>query len=380
MPVSFSVHVGFTPVSRRFHVRFTSISRFLVRSKRFHVGFMPVADTCLQPTRAIVSCSPSLSLPIQHSAPRQTSDTPPGQIDNGSETCPACQSELTSEQVRDGWSSDPNDYTTECRAVVDLQAAALAAVGSTGTGWAGDSAGGASSAAPAAAASGAGGESGSVGISSRAELDFLKFRMGISFSRGSSSFTLECTHQRNRGRNEKNSLLPLPKSTRFPLFARHLGCLRCVSGWLIFFRPLPVYPCACPWVIRLILSSSLYRVPGLVVFPVLIRPLDVPGSPERGQRGGGGGGTGATGTLPTIRGAGGGGTLGRRRPSFVSSTSSPPSSSKPATGASVVCGRRFVSRFSVHSTAAGWEGTTGAVSCRRSAAKAMRVDPLEFSS
>ncbi|CAM9708806.1 unnamed protein product, partial [Scytosiphon promiscuus] len=38
-------------------------------------------------------------------------------IDNGSETCPSCQAELTGEQVRAGWSSDPNDYTTECRAV-----------------------------------------------------------------------------------------------------------------------------------------------------------------------------------------------------------------------------------------------------------------------
>lgn len=76
---------------------------------------------------------------------RRTADPSTRQIDNGSETCPACQAELTGEQVRDGWSSDPNDYTTECRAVVDLQAAAFAAAGvSAGSGWgagAGDGAG-----------------------------------------------------------------------------------------------------------------------------------------------------------------------------------------------------------------------------------------------
>lgn len=38
--------------------------------------------------------------------------------------------------MRDGWSSDPNDYTTECRAIVDPQAAALASAGaSAGSGW-----------------------------------------------------------------------------------------------------------------------------------------------------------------------------------------------------------------------------------------------------
>lgn len=49
--------------------------------------------------------------------------------------------------------------------------------------------------------------------------------------------------------------------------------------------------------------------------------------------------------------------MGRRKASFAGL----PSSSKPGKVSSVVCGRRFVSRFSVHSTAAGWEGTTGPV-------------------
>lgn len=58
------------------------------------------------------------------------------QIDNSSETCPACHSELSSAQVRAGWSSDPNDYTTECRALVDLHAATPGTVAAAGMGWA----------------------------------------------------------------------------------------------------------------------------------------------------------------------------------------------------------------------------------------------------
>lgn len=62
--------------------------------------------------------------------------------------------------MRDGWSSDPNDYTTECRAVVDPQAAALAAAGaSAGSGWGGGGAGdGAAGAGAADTASRTGGD------------------------------------------------------------------------------------------------------------------------------------------------------------------------------------------------------------------------------
>ncbi|CAM9863570.1 unnamed protein product, partial [Ectocarpus fasciculatus] len=161
-------------------------------------------------------------------------------IDNGSETCPSCQAELTGEQVRAGWSSDPNDYTTECRAVVDLQAAAVAAAaGVSGTGWG----------AGAAAGDTGGADAGSGGPASR------------------------------------------------------------------------------------------------------------PGSGESG------GGAATSATLPAGKGGGsGGGGASRRKSSSSSATGSSSSSSKASAskgGTLVTCGRRFVSRFSVHSTVEGWEGTTG---------------------
>ncbi|CAM9788785.1 unnamed protein product, partial [Ectocarpus fasciculatus] len=164
-------------------------------------------------------------------------------IDNGSETCPSCQAELTGEQVRAGWSSDPNDYTTECRAVVDLQAAAVAAAaGVSGTGWG----------AGAAAGDTGGADAGSGGPASR------------------------------------------------------------------------------------------------------------PGSGESG------GGAATSATLPAGKGGGsGGGGASRRKSSSSSATGSSSSSSKASAskgGTLVTCGRRFVSRFSVHSTVEGWEGTTGPVS------------------
>ncbi|CBJ25874.1 conserved unknown protein [Ectocarpus siliculosus] len=162
-------------------------------------------------------------------------------IDNGSETCPSCQAELTGGQVRAGWSSDPNDYTTECRAVVDVQAAAVAAAGVPGTGW---------------------GEGATAGETGDA----------VAGSGGSGSR---------------------------------------------------------------------------------------PGSGESG------GGAAASATLPAGKGAsnggGGGGGASRRKSSSTSTVGSSSSSSKAsaAKGALDTCGRRFVSRFSVHSTAEGWEGTTG---------------------
>ncbi|CAN0071785.1 unnamed protein product, partial [Ectocarpus sp. 12 AP-2014] len=162
-------------------------------------------------------------------------------IDNGSETCPSCQAELTGEQVRAGWSSDPNDYTTECRAVVDRQAAAEAAAGVPGTGW---------------------GEGATAGDAGDA----------VAGSGGSASR---------------------------------------------------------------------------------------PGS------GASGGGAAASATLPAGKGVsnggGGGGGASRRKSSSTSTVGSSSSSSKAsaAKGTLDTCGRRFVSRFSVHSTLEGWEGTTG---------------------
>lgn len=62
-------------------------------------------------------------------------------------------------------------------------------------------------------------------------------------------------------------------------------------------------------------------------------------------------------------GVGGEGDVGRK----ASNGSSSHSRSGTKGGSFVACRRRFVSRFSVHSTASGWEGTTGPVGeiCRQ---------------
>ncbi|CAM9455610.1 unnamed protein product [Ascophyllum nodosum] len=52
-------------------------------------------------------------------------------IDNVGETCPSCLSNLSPRQVRQGWSPDPNDYTTECLAHIDLSTAKAVASGSS---------------------------------------------------------------------------------------------------------------------------------------------------------------------------------------------------------------------------------------------------------
>ncbi|CAB1099164.1 unnamed protein product [Ectocarpus sp. CCAP 1310/34] len=60
-------------------------------------------------------------------------------------------------------------------------------------------------------------------------------------------------------------------------------------------------------------------------------------------------------------GGGGGGGSSRRKSTSTPTVGSSSSSSKASAtkGTLDTCGRRFVSRFSVHSTVEGWEGTTG---------------------